>query len=85
MGKAVKNCTRFWRVAVNHTIMIVDTATGEMRLEGEGDERVLGCLNALGLTLEALAQPLHQHAPRPKPKKVFRTSQQGSPAALSLR
>ena len=65
--------------------MIINTATGEMRLDGEVDEGVLESLNTLGLTLEALAQPLRQSAPRPKPKKVFRAGEQGSPAALSLR
>ncbi len=65
--------------------MIINTATGEMRLDGEVDEGVREGLDALGLTLEALAQPVHQNAPRSKPKKLFRTSQQGSPAALSLR
>ena len=65
--------------------MIINTATGEMRLDGAADERVLESLNTLGLTLEALAQPVRQNAPRPKPRKVFRTTEQGSPAALSLR
>ncbi len=65
--------------------MMIDTATGAIKLDGEMNGAVLEGLKTLGLTLEALAQPVRQNAPRPKPKKAFRAGGQASPSMLTMR
>ena len=86
----MKNHTHFesWRVAVNHTTMMIDTATGAMKLDGEASEAVLKGLEVLGLTLEALAQPVRpraEAAPQKRAKGAARRAAHYSPAAPSLR
>ena len=86
----MKNHTHYgsWRVAVNHAYMMIDTATGEMKLDGEANEAVLKGLEVLGLTLEALAQPVRpraEAAPQKRAKGTPRRAAHYSPAVPSVR